>query len=107
VDPSIRTQFHAEPGLTYLDTATYGLPPDSTMRVMREALDTWQAGTAGWVEWDRKSERARVAFATLIGAAPGRVALLPAVSVGVGVVAAALRPGDRVVAPAAEFRSVL
>ena len=77
------------------------------MRVMREALDTWQAGTAGWVEWDRQSERARVAFATLIGAAPGRVALLPAVSVGVGVVAAALRPGDRVVAPAAEFRSVL
>jgi len=82
VDPSIRTHFHPEPGLTYLDTATYGLPPDSTMRVMREALDTWQAGTAGWVEWDRQSERARIAFARLIGAAPGRVALLPAVSVG-------------------------
>lgn len=99
--------FHPAPGLTYLDTATYGLPPEPTLRVMREALDAWQAGTAGWVEWDRQSERARAAFARLIGAPPSRVALLPSVSVGVGMVAAALRPGDRVVVPATEFRSVL
>src|SRR5438093_1576323 len=107
MDPSIRALFHPDPGLTYLDTATYGLPPEPTIRVMREALETWQAGTANWVEWDRQSERARAAFARLIGAASSRVALLPSVSVGVGVVAAALQPGDRVVAPAAEFRSVL
>lgn len=99
--------FHPDPGLTYLDTATYGLPPEPTIRVMRDALDAWQAGTASWVEWDRQSERARAAFARLIGAPPSRVALLPSVSVGVGMVAAALRPGDRVVVPAAEFRSVL
>jgi selenocysteine lyase/cysteine desulfurase len=107
VDPSIRALFHPEPGLTYLDTATYGLPPEPTLRAIREALDTWEAGTASWVDWDRQSERARVAFARLIGAAPARVALLPAVSVGVGVISAALRAGDRVVAPTAEFRSVL
>ncbi len=107
VDPSILAMFHRDPGLTYLDTATYGLPPEPTIRVMREALDSWQAGTAGWVEWDQQSERARVAFARIIGAPPSRVALLPSVSVGVGMVAAALRPGDRVVVPAAEFRSVL
>lgn len=99
--------FHPAAGLTYLDTATYGLPPEPTIRVMREALDAWQAGTAGWVEWDRQSERARAAFAQLIGAPPSRVALLPSVSVGVGMVASALRPGERVVVPAAEFRSVL
>ena len=99
--------FQPDPGLTYLDTATYGLPPEPTIRVLREALDTWQAGTAGWVDWDRQSERARVAFARLIGAAPSRVALLPSVSVGMGMVASALEPGDRVVVPGAEFRSVL
>lgn len=99
--------FHPDPGLTYLDTATYGLPPEPTMRVLREALDTWQAGTASWVEWDRQSERARVAFARLLNVAASRVALQTSVAAGVGTVASALEPGDRVVVPAAEFRSVL
>lgn len=99
--------FHPEPGLTYLDTATYGLPPEPTLRAMREAEAAWQAGTASWVEWDRQAERARVAFGRLIGAPGSRVALVPSVSTGIGVVAADLAPGDRVVVPALEFRSVL
>lgn len=107
MDPSIRALFHPAPGLTYLDTATYGLPPGPTVRAMREAHDEWVDGTGRWVEWDKQSERARVAFARLMTVAPGRVALLPSVSVGVGVVAASLQAGDRVVVPAAEFRSVL
>src|SRR4051812_3535685 len=103
MDPSTRGLFHPDPGLTYLDTATYGLPPEPTLRATREALDAWQAGTASWVEWDRQAERARTAFGRLIGASAARVALMPSVSVGVGVVAAALQPGDRVVVPAADF----
>src|SRR5215213_2305049 len=99
--------FQPGPGLTYLDTATYGLPPEPTIRVLREALDTWQAGTASWAEWDRQSERARIAFGRLIGAAPSRVALVPSVAAGMGMIASALEPGDRAVVPAAEFRSVL
>src|SRR5207342_2667198 len=43
----------------------------------------------------------------LIGSTPDRIALLPAVSVGVALVAAGLRPGDEVVVPADEFTSVL
>lgn len=107
MDPSIRAQFHPEPGLTYLDTATYGLPPERSLRALQEAEAEWARGTGMWVEWDRQSDRARRAFARLIGAATARVALLPAASVGVGVVAAALRPGDRVLVARAEFRSVL
>ena len=107
MEPSIRAQFRPDPGLTYLDTATYGLPPEQTLRVMRDATDAWQAGTAAWVEWDRQAERARAAFGRLVGTIESRVALLPSVSVGVGVVAADLDPGDRVVVPALEFRSVL
>ena len=107
MDPSIRALFHPEPGLTYLDTATYGLPPEPTLRAMREAEDAWQAGTASWVEWDRQAERARAAFGRVIGAPSSRVALMPSVSVGVGLVVADLKPGDRVIMPAAEFTSVL
>ena len=107
MDPGIRALFHPAPGLTYLDTATYGLPPDPTTEAMRRVHDEWVDGTGRWVEWDKQSERARVAFARLMNVAPARVALLPSVSVGMGVVTAALQPGDRVVAPAAEFRSVL
>jgi selenocysteine lyase/cysteine desulfurase len=107
VDPGIRALFHPDPGLTYVDTATYGLPPEPSIRAMRDAEDAWQAGTGVWVEWDREAERARTAFGRLIGAASSRVALMPSVSVGVGLVAADLRSGDRVVVPALEFRSVL
>jgi selenocysteine lyase/cysteine desulfurase len=107
MDPAIRALFHPAPGLTFLDTATYGLPPEPTVRAMAVAQQEWIDGTGRWPDWDVQSQRARVAFARLIGVAPARVALLPSVSVGVGVISAALQPGDRVVAPAAEFRSVL
>jgi selenocysteine lyase/cysteine desulfurase len=108
MDPAIRALFSPEPGTTYLDSATYGLPPEPTLRVMREALDAWNAGRADWIEdWDKVGERARAAFAALIGVEPSRVALLPATSVGVGVVAAGLTAADEVVVPADEFTSVL
>jgi selenocysteine lyase/cysteine desulfurase len=48
MEPSIRALFRPDPGLTYLDTATYGLPPEPTLRVMPEAADQIRAfrGTA-------------------------------------------------------------
>ena len=108
MDPAIRALFAPEPGTTYLDSATYGLPPEPTWRVMRRALDTWTAGSANWIEdWDKVGERGRAAFAALLGIEPGRVALLPATSVGVGLVAAELTARDNVVVPADEFTSVL
>jgi selenocysteine lyase/cysteine desulfurase len=108
MDPAIRALFSPEPGTTYLDSATYGLPPEPTLRVMREALDAWNAGSANWIEdWDKVGERGRAAFAALLGIDPGRVALLPATSVGVGLVAAELTAADDVVVPADEFTSVL
>src|SRR5215212_6767473 len=69
VDSSIRALFHPAPGLTYLDTATYGLPPDPTTEAMRKAHAEWVDGTGRWVDWDRQSERARVAFARLMNVA--------------------------------------
>jgi selenocysteine lyase/cysteine desulfurase len=106
--PDIRSQFAPGPGITYLDSATYGLPPEATIRSMRKALDAWQAGTADWMlDWDRPAEGARASFAALIGVTADRVAFLPAASVGVGIVAAGLGPADEVVVPADEFTSTL
>ncbi len=108
MDEAIRSLFSPAPGIAYLDSATYGLPPEPTVRAIRAALDAWQSGTADWIaDWDRPAEAARSSFAHLIGTAPERVALLPAASVGVGLVAAGLGPADEVVAPVDEFTSVL
>ena len=108
MDPTVRALFAPAPGSTYLDTATYGLPPEPTRRALAAALDAWTAGTANWIEdWDRAGERARAAFGAIVGADPSRVALMPSVSTGVGIVAAGLTPEDVVVAPADEYTSVL
>jgi selenocysteine lyase/cysteine desulfurase len=106
--PDARSHFAPKPGSTYLDWATYGLPPEPTVRAMRAALDAWQAGTADWIaDWDRPAEGARATFGRLVGTGPERVALLPAVSVGAGLIAATLGPADRVVVPDDEFTSIL
>ncbi len=104
----VRALFDPAPDTIYLDTATYGLPPRETVEVMHRAVDDWQSGTADWVRaWDMAGEAARAAFASLIGVEPHSVALEPAVSVGVGLVAATLAAGDEVVVPDDEFPSVV
>ena len=105
---AIREQFRPAPGITYLDTATYGLPPQATVDTLHQAELDWQAGSADWqTDWDRPSDAAPSDFATLIGAPPGTVATIPAASVGTGLVAGMLGAGDEVVVPADEFTSTL
>jgi len=107
-DPLVRSLFKPATGMIYLDTATYGLPPRPTIEVMERALTDWQSGTANWIEdWDRPSDRCRGDFAALIGTDEANIAYIPASSVGAGVVAASLRPGDDVVVPVDEFTSTL
>ena len=104
----IRALFAPAPGTIYLDAATYGLPPRPTVAAMERAVADWQSGRAGWIaDWDREGDACRSLFAALIGAAAADVALVPTASVGVGLVAAALRSGDDVLVPEEEFTSVL
>lgn len=104
----IRAQFQPGPGITYLDSATYGLPPRATVETLQRAILAWQAGTGDWVsDWDEPSDEAPRAFAALIGAAPDTIASIPAASIGTGLVAGALGPGDEVVVPADEFTSTM
>ena len=97
--------WQAEPG--WLDTASYGLPPLTTMDAVREALDEWQRGARPWASWDASTGRARAAFARLVGAPPGDIAVGSAVSQMLAPVAASLPAGASVVVPDIEFTSNL
>jgi len=100
--------FDPDPNVIYLDSATYGLPPRPTVEAMHAALEAWQHGTADWVtDWDRRGEACRESFACLTDLPVDNVALIPAASVGVGLVATTLTDRDEVVIPDDEFNSVL
>ena len=95
----------AEPG--YLNTASYGLPPRSAWLALQATLADWRSGRTSWEDWAAAGERARHSFARLIAADPATVAVGSQVSSLVGLVAAALPDGSRVVAPDIEFASNL
>jgi selenocysteine lyase/cysteine desulfurase len=100
--------FAPAPGVAYLDAATFGLPPTPAVEAMERALGAWRSGTARWIDdWDRPADTARGLFAELIGATAADVALIPSASIGTGLVAASLGPGDTVVVPADEHVSDL
>ncbi len=107
-DPAVRAMFDPLPGRTYLDAATYGLPPRPAVEAMERALRAWQTGSARWVDdWDRPVEAVRAEFASIIGATAADIALLPSASVAMGLVADALKAGDVVVVPEDEHVSDL
>lgn len=93
----------AEPG--YLNTASYGLPPRPAWHDLQEALENWRGGRISWEVWGDAVERARHSFARLVGVDPGSVATAGQVSSLVGLVAAALPDGARVLVPDIEFTS--
>ena len=92
----------------YLDTATYGLPPKRTLHALKKAADDW-AARGDWFKWEEDGERCRELFAELARVKPRNVALMPAVSVAAGAVAASLPagPGDNVVVHAEDFTSTV
>ncbi|MEM1177784.1 MAG: aminotransferase class V-fold PLP-dependent enzyme [Acidobacteriota bacterium] len=100
--------FEPADGTTYLDSATYGLPPRTTLEAMHRALDRWRGGTGHWrLEWERDGEACRGLFADLVGGRPDEVALLPAVSVASAFAAAAVPKGGEVLVAEGDFTSVL
>lgn len=104
----LRALFPSIDARAYVDTANYGLPPRRTVETLRDALVRWGSGSANWLsEWDPAGDECRTLIAPLLGSRSDEIALLPAVSVGVGVIAASLGPEDEVVVPNDEFRSVL
>jgi selenocysteine lyase/cysteine desulfurase len=106
--PEAIAAFSMSPGVAYLDTASYGLPPRDTVAALRQALEGWATGGADWSrDWDPAGDDCRRLMAPLLGSSPDRIALMPAGSSGVALVASGLRAGDEVVVPDDEFTSLL
>ena len=95
------------PVATYLNTASYGLPPRPAWDALQNALEDWHGGRTSWEHWGIPGEEARASFARLVGVPVESVAIGPNVSTLVGLVAASIPDGSRVLAPDVEFTSEL
>ena len=88
-----------EPAGTYLNTASFGLPPRPAWDALQAALDDWRTGRTSWEHWGKATDAARASFARLIHVEPSTVAVGATVSGLVGLVASSLPDGSRVLAP--------
>src|SRR3954469_11883037 len=95
------------PQTTYLNTASYGLPPEPAWEALQAALDDWRGGRVSWEGWNTATEPAREQFARMVGADARDVVVGGNVSGLIGLIAAALPAGTRVVAAENEFTSLL
>ena len=102
------SEYEGTPTRGYLDSATYGLPPRSTLEALAEASEGWRTRRR-WRDWEEDGEACRALFAELVGARAEDIALTPAVSVGVGLIAASLpaEPGSNVVLYERDFTSAM
>jgi selenocysteine lyase/cysteine desulfurase len=95
------------PEVAYLNTATYGLPPRTAFDALQAVADEWRGGRTSFEGWDRSVGVARATFARIAGVPEGDVAVGPAVSYFVGLVASALPAGARVLCADGDFTSLL
>jgi selenocysteine lyase/cysteine desulfurase len=100
-------QAHWRPETTYLNTATYGLPPLQAWDALQAALADWRGGRVSFEDWMPATERAREQFARMTGARVDDVAIGANVSGLLGMVAAAVPDGTRVLAAEHEFTSLI
>jgi selenocysteine lyase/cysteine desulfurase len=95
------------PERPYLNTASFGLPPQPAWEAFQTALDEWRHGRTSWEHWAEATNASREAFARLVGVPVDRVAAGSTVSQFVGVIAASIPDGARVVVPEIDFASLL
>jgi selenocysteine lyase/cysteine desulfurase len=102
------SEYEGSPTRGYLDTATYGLPPRSTVAAVEGTLASWQ-GRGSWLDWEQDGEACRGLFAQIVGAQPEEIAYVAAASVAAGIVAASLpaEAGANIVLYERDFDSVL
>ena len=92
---------------TYLNTATFGLPPRPAHDAMIAALADWRTGRTGEEDWEAATERARATFAKLVGVDASDVTCGATVSELIGLIAASLPDGARVLTAENDFASTL
>lgn len=95
------------PETVYLNTASYGLPPDPAWDALQEALADWRGGRTSWEPWNRLVPRARRAFAAMTGADEADVTVGANVSGLIAQIATSLPDHTRVLAADIEFESLI
>src|SRR4051794_11245534 len=95
------------PETVYLNTASFGLPPDPVWDALTRAQEDWRHGRVSWEHWTEVTGRSREQYARLVGVAPERVAVGSTVSGLIAQVAAAIPDGARVLSTEPEFVSLL
>ncbi|MEO3758631.1 aminotransferase class V-fold PLP-dependent enzyme [Mycobacterium sp. B14F4] len=89
----------------FLNSPTYGLPPQFLVEALHECIGAWQAGTMDVPSFDQHVDAARRGYAALAGVPVESVAMGATVSAVLGLVAAAIPDGSRVVTVPGEFTS--
>jgi selenocysteine lyase/cysteine desulfurase len=96
-----------EPAGVYLNTASYGLPPRAAFEALQAVLADWRGGRTSWRPWHDATDVARASWARIAGCAVDDVAVGANVSGLIGVVAASLPSGARVVAAEGDYTSLM
>jgi selenocysteine lyase/cysteine desulfurase len=95
------------PKSIYLNTATYGLPPDSAWEALQTALDEWRHGKTDWIAWDEATSASRRLFADLVAVHEDTVCVSSTVAGLAGLVAESLPEKSNVLGADIEFTSAL
>lgn len=104
---TVREAFGAEfvGAAGFLNSPTYGLPPQFLLDALHDCIGNWQTGTMDVPSFDQHVDAARDGYAALTGVSVGSVAMGGTVSAVLGLVAAAIPDGSRVVTVPGEFTS--
>src|SRR5205807_8456164 len=95
------------PSCPYLNTASYGLPPQPAWEALQTALGDWHGGRTSWEHWGQATERSRELWARMAGVRTEKVAVAANVSSLVALVVASLPGRTRVLAPDVDFTSLV
>ncbi|MBF4462064.1 MULTISPECIES: aminotransferase class V-fold PLP-dependent enzyme [unclassified Rathayibacter] len=105
-DPAgLRARFAGASG--YHNACTLGLPPRETVSALRADLDGWSAGENTAAGYGDVAERARAAFADIVGVPAAQVAIGSQTSAMAAVLAASLPDGARVLCVDGDFSSIV
>jgi selenocysteine lyase/cysteine desulfurase len=89
----------------FLNSPTYGLPPQFLFEALQDCMRSWQAGTMDAAAFDEPVAAGRAGYAALVGSPVDSVAMAGNVSAALGLVAAAIPDGSRVATLVGEFTS--
>ena len=96
-----------EPAGTYLNTASFGLPPRPAWDALQTALDDWRTGRTSWEHWGDATDAARASFARLSASNRARSRSGQRSRGSSAWSPPSLPAGSRVLAPDVEFTSTL